>query len=312
MENPLVSIGVITYNSATTIVETLDSAYQQTYENLELIISDDCSSDDTVVICKKWLESYGHRFVNTKIVTVPVNTGTSANCNRAIVEAQGEWFKGIAGDDIFFPNCIEECIKYVKNNPDIHIFTSSIQSFTTDKEGKFVLGNIIPNRNEIVDFNSKTAQEQFIMFLQGKGVFPAPGVFLRRKLILDNPYNEMYKFSEDSPKWIDLTKKGYYLSCLDKVLVLYRRGLTITSSNQYLFSRSYLDSIRLYFWNELGQLMLKNGCYDRYKFFRLNLLCIDLIDCFTDNRYTFKNRIIRKLIETFFLKFMIKFFRKLP
>ena len=88
MENPLVSLGITTYNSANTIVETLQSAYQQTYDNIELVISDDYSTDDTVSICKKWLKENGHRFVNTRIVTAPVNTGTSSNCNRLIMKNQ--------------------------------------------------------------------------------------------------------------------------------------------------------------------------------------------------------------------------------
>ena len=75
------------------------------FNSYEIIVVDDCSNDNTISICEKWLETYGHRFVNTKIVTVPINMGTSANCNRAIREAQGEWFKGLAGDDIFCPDC---------------------------------------------------------------------------------------------------------------------------------------------------------------------------------------------------------------
>lgn len=46
--NPLVSVIVITYNSAQYVVETLDSVYSQTYENIELIVTDDCSQDNTI------------------------------------------------------------------------------------------------------------------------------------------------------------------------------------------------------------------------------------------------------------------------
>ena len=50
INNPLVSVVVITYNSASTIIETLDSIREQSYKNIELIISDDCSKDNTVDI----------------------------------------------------------------------------------------------------------------------------------------------------------------------------------------------------------------------------------------------------------------------
>ena len=49
-DNPLVTIGVLSYNSSKTILDTLDSAYKQTYNNIELIVSDDCSSDFTCSI----------------------------------------------------------------------------------------------------------------------------------------------------------------------------------------------------------------------------------------------------------------------
>ena len=58
----LVSVCVITYNSEITVLETLDSIYAQTYPRLELIISDDCSSDQTVDICQKWLSKYKNSF----------------------------------------------------------------------------------------------------------------------------------------------------------------------------------------------------------------------------------------------------------
>ncbi len=51
----LVSIVVITYNSAKFILETLESSKAQTYKNIELIISDDCSTDNTVEICQQWI-----------------------------------------------------------------------------------------------------------------------------------------------------------------------------------------------------------------------------------------------------------------
>ena len=52
---PLVSVVVITYNSAKFVIETLESVKSQTYKNIELIISDDCSTDDTVERCRLWL-----------------------------------------------------------------------------------------------------------------------------------------------------------------------------------------------------------------------------------------------------------------
>ena len=84
MENPLVSIIVITYNSSKYVLETLESAKAQTYQNIELIISDDGSQDETVELCEKWLAENKDRFIDSQIITVEKNTGIPANCNRGV------------------------------------------------------------------------------------------------------------------------------------------------------------------------------------------------------------------------------------
>jgi len=224
MENPLVSIGVITYNSATTIVETLDSAYQQTYENLELIISDDCSSDDTVVICKKWLESYGHRFVNTKIVTVPVNTGTSANCNRAIVEAQGEWFKGIAGDDMLMPDAIEEYMRFVLDNPQCQMCVAGVKVFSTEN---IPTEQLSAQYNQYLKNTDISLEEQKRQIVK-KMIFPGPTYFYSKKLCeAVGGYDERYILSEEWAFCYKVLNEGYRINVIHKPLVKYR----LTSSS---------------------------------------------------------------------------------
>ncbi len=69
---------VITYNSSKFVNETLESAKNQSYENIELIVSDDCSTDDTVEICKNCIERNMQRFTRTELLTVKKNTGTSS------------------------------------------------------------------------------------------------------------------------------------------------------------------------------------------------------------------------------------------
>src|SRR5438309_3687253 len=95
---PLVSVIVLTYNSAITVLETLESIKQQTFRNIELIITDDCSKDNTVEICSNWLNSNKGIFVRVIILEVDKNTGTSANCNRGLKASTGQWIKFIAGD----------------------------------------------------------------------------------------------------------------------------------------------------------------------------------------------------------------------
>jgi glycosyltransferase involved in cell wall biosynthesis len=149
--NPLVSIIVVTYNSSKYVLETLESAKAQTYQNIELIISDDASQDDTVQICKNWLLQNRERFVRTDLITVINNTGISANCNRGVNFSKGEWIKLIAGDDILMEKCISLNIYQVSQNKNIKIIFSNCQLF-----------NVVDNK--IMNLRSQPLEEQKIWF----------------------------------------------------------------------------------------------------------------------------------------------------
>ena len=69
---PLVSVIVITYNSSDFVIEALESIKAQTYTSIELIITDDCSSDRTVDICMNWIEQNRTFFANVILVTHPM------------------------------------------------------------------------------------------------------------------------------------------------------------------------------------------------------------------------------------------------
>ena len=78
-ESPLVSVVLITYNSDRYVLDTLESVKNQSWDNIELIVSDDGSTDDTIFICSNWLYENKDRFFNTELITVAKNTGIPAN-----------------------------------------------------------------------------------------------------------------------------------------------------------------------------------------------------------------------------------------
>ena len=96
MTKPLVSICVITYNSSKTVLSTLESIKAQSYSNIELVISDDCSPDNTVEIVQQWLEENKSWFIRTELITVEKNTGVTGNVNRSCKNTQGKYVKPIA------------------------------------------------------------------------------------------------------------------------------------------------------------------------------------------------------------------------
>lgn len=219
-ELPLVSVPVYTYNSAKTVIETLDSIKEQTYPNIELIISDDRSTDDTVDLCRDWIKKNKERFVRTEIIVPKHNTGISANCNRGEAVCAGEWIKGIAGDDILLPNCVQDCMDYVTDHLDTIYLVGRMEGFGRTQE------EVDEYMNRCFDYSifDLSADEQYQRLVFKGNCVPAPAVFynIERVRELNITNDERIPMVEDYPKWINVTKKGVRLHGLDKTIVRYR------------------------------------------------------------------------------------------
>lgn len=246
-ENPLVSVNVITYNSAQTIIETLESIKDQTYPNIELIISDDCSKDNTIDICAKWLQSNKSRFTNSKIVTSPVNTGLAPNYNRAINAASGIWIKEIDGDDKLLPNCVSDFIEYSRNNPDAKYIFAKVRCFGADEA--------TCKRYEDVfkyEMFNKTQEEQLHQMVYVDNYIPCQGSFYNKAFIDELRFrnDERMPMIGDWPKWITLLQKGVKFYFMDKYVADYRIGNGVSTSSNVspIYKRSLLLTDIYYRW----------------------------------------------------------------
>ena len=219
IKNPLVSVVVLTYNSYNTILDTLDSIALQTYKNIELIISDDASQDDTIGRCRDWCNKNNNHFIRVEVIESNSNTGVACNCNRAISSVKGEWTKFIAGDDILLPDCIEKNIIHVNKNSNINVLFSNAIKFRTKNNTREYLDKV-PYCEEITYF-SLTSQQQ-LKQLYAECFLPAPTSFIKSDIFLKYNFDENYPYMEDWPYWIKLTSNGYQLSYMDEDTVLYR------------------------------------------------------------------------------------------
>lgn len=232
-ENPLVSIIVVTYNSAASVLETLESIADQSYRNIELIVSDDCSSDNTLKVCQNWIEGHKDRFVNTMTISVNENSGIPANCNRGIKRSKGEWIKLIAGDDLLDPYCIENLLS---DSEYKNIIVGKFQEFYTDEKNDRIYGNILP-KNDDLYFFSVTPEKQYSTLLTKAFNF-APAVIFRRKIFQKHGlFNEKYKLLEDLPYWLHITSRGEKIYGIQKTVVYYRVNTeSVSMSSEKLFS----------------------------------------------------------------------------
>jgi glycosyltransferase involved in cell wall biosynthesis len=289
--NPLISVLVVSYNSAKYITETLESVKSQTYNNIELIVTDDCSIDNTVSICRTWIHKNKERFVRTKLITIDKNSGISANCNRAIKEARGEWLRFVAGDDALFREAVKDALEYINLNKDANIVTSSkaIYKDTFIEENLIEISDETKVKNEKgLSFYDLSSHQQYLSLLYSNKVNPI-GILIKKKLMIEvGGFDERIKFLEDYPLFLKITKHGEKIFCMNKLTVKYRvhdSSVQIIKTNKNtIFNNKYLTLRKfrkLYIYpnvNLLNRFIFEFEYYRHYymdlaKLNRNNFLC---------------------------------------
>lgn len=254
-DNNVVSIIVITYNSGKYIYETLESIKKQNYKEIELIITDDCSQDNTVEICRDWIEREYKRFQRTEIIVSDQNTGTPANCNRGVKAACGDWIKLIAGDDAMTINAISKFVEYSKLNRAAEILHSDVIRHLEVFNEK----TIIPYSSALLyKINQKNIStvEQFQILLRTNMV-NACSLFIKRSVFEKiGLFDESLKFWEDRPFLIKATQNNIKLWYVNFISCRYRVHITSVQSknNSKPISSFNLERERYYLNNYLHYL----------------------------------------------------------
>lgn len=109
--NPLVTIICLCYNQGEYVLQSLFSVINQNYPVIELIIVDDCSTDNSKALIEKWLVD----FPTVQFIANETNLGSTKSFNKALKEAEGEFIIDLAADDVLLPNCVTSQINAFKN-----------------------------------------------------------------------------------------------------------------------------------------------------------------------------------------------------
>jgi len=294
-KQPLVSIIIITYNSSEFVLETLQSAKDQTYNNIELIISDDSSTDNTVEVCEKWLNENKTRFVRVELITSKVNEGIPANCNRGIKMTKGDWIRIIAGDDALLPMSIHKYINYINENEDsdLQVLHSNVEWF----DGNFSMENkqpFSPLAHFKLNNPSVTVENQFQILLRINTV-EAGTLFIKRDVFNRiGLYDEVPRLWEDRPMLLKMTKNGIKLHYLDFLSLKYRKHSSSIQSSKK--SKKYLSDYIIiksnYYYKNYLQFL---PFFERFVK-RILLLRIIYIDKWNLNKNKFLNVLIFRVI----------------
>lgn len=144
----LVTFYVIAYNHETMIADAIKAALSQTYSPLQIIISDDCSTDRTWDVIIR--ETANYKGPHSLVVRRnSVNLGVSAHINAIWAECQGDWIVASAGDDISIPERTERTLAVVKQNNNIKLVQCWLNE--VDVHGNFIGINKLHVENTEVD-----------------------------------------------------------------------------------------------------------------------------------------------------------------
>ena len=244
----LTSIICAAYNAAPYIADTIQSIIDQTDSNWELIIVDDCSSDNTIEIVTRYTQHYS----NILLIKNQENLGPGITRNKGIEKAKGRYIAICDSDDVWNPRKLELQIKFMQSHNNIPISYTSYELM--DENGKDLHKSIrVPDaplsysdylKNTIIGFSTS---------------------IIDRKFCPEIKMHDM-RSREDTCLWCELLKNGHKAYGINKILVKYRIHQTSVSANKVQAAKQvwqlYRDNLkipicrRIYFF----------GCYAFHAF----------------------------------------------
>ena len=124
-----VSVIMASYNGEKYISDAIQSLLDQTFQDWELVVCDDCSTDNTYQILKGYAEKYPDKF---QVLHNEKNLRLAASLNRCIEYARGEYIARMDDDDISLPERLEKEVKYLDEHPYVSFVSANIQLFDED------------------------------------------------------------------------------------------------------------------------------------------------------------------------------------
>jgi glycosyltransferase involved in cell wall biosynthesis len=203
INSPLVSVFIPAYNVGKYIEEAIQSIIDQSYNKIEIVVLDDASTDDTLVVVKRLAEKE-HRI---KIFTNEVNLGLSKTRNKGLFYCTGDYIALLDADDKCDLFRIEKQLQFLIENPDYKAVSSWMQEFGIENPRLYKYK---------ADFETLKCVSIFY-----NPISHAASMF-EAKAIKEIGYDENYTYAEDAHMYLRFIKK-FKASCLQETLYFYRR-----------------------------------------------------------------------------------------
>ena len=230
--NTLVTIGIPFYNASEYLELAIRSILSQTYENWELILLDDGSSDNSVSIATKF-----DKDPRVRVISDYKNKGLPYRLNQISALAKGEYYARMDADDILHPERIKIQVEYLLQNPGIDVVGTA--AITIDSNN-FIIGSRSIVKSH--DFSIKT--------ILRKGLFIHPSIMGATTWFKNNPYDERAIRIEDLELWIASCDTSIF-SLIDLPCLFYRDGGESTLKKYIANSMSSFYVVRKH-WKKIG------------------------------------------------------------
>lgn len=219
--NDLVSIAIPSYNCGKFIKFTIDSLLNQTYPNIEIVVSDNCSTDNTSNI----LSEFCRKDSRVKFFRNDKNVGYTKNISNAIEKTNGKYIAIYHADDIYSDKIIEKQYNVLINNPDINNVFTQLNFLNSEK-------NIVKNKNYnfLYKFSLEKKGELLIgdlnsilpVFLEYGNFLPCPSYMSRKSSLLKDLFDDDFPTNEDLNAWLKILKNGEKIAIIMEPLLNYR------------------------------------------------------------------------------------------
>jgi teichuronic acid biosynthesis glycosyltransferase TuaG len=229
--NPSVTIIMPAYNAAATIADSIESVLKQTYTNWELIIVNDCSTDNTSEIVKSYANTH------IKMLRLNENKGISTARNVGARIASGEYIAFLDSDDVWLPKKLEIQIKYHLSNPFYMISHTAFEEFNNNKRRGRIWRQMF--------LRAKRKRGNLLPLLYYNNIVATLTVMMRKTLFIDlGGFDLGIHGCEDLDLWIRIAQCGYKFGYINEILARYRNSLDGISKNVSNYRRTVRKYIR--------------------------------------------------------------------
>lgn len=206
MGTPPISILMACYNSEQFLQESLPCILNQTFQDFEVVVVDDGSTDGTLELLNEYAKHDKRIIILTK-----EHSGLTDSLQYGLNAAQGEWIARWDADDLADPKRLEQQFTYLQEHPDIVLIGSGCVEI--DTLGKVIKKHIYPSDHETLVHNLR----------QLRKFFPhSSALFNRRKALSVGGYRQRFTYAQDRDLWLRLAEVGK-IACLQAPLVYLRR-----------------------------------------------------------------------------------------